>query len=164
MYVSEHPLSWERSLHPPPHATARSCHESPSHAPYPSLFCQLLVHEATCGVESTAQAVSKGHSNAAMAGAFAKSVRAKQLVLTHFSNSFASAFIDSSIDAISSPHSFAGLTGEVLPSQMEYPYPAVVEPSVAIRRLTEIARQTSGISAVAGARDFMTFPVPRPAS
>lgn len=56
--------------------------------------CDLLVHECTISPTSldntsihtaTADAVSKGHSTAIMAAVFAKKIKAKTLILNHFS-------------------------------------------------------------------------------
>jgi ribonuclease BN (tRNA processing enzyme) len=45
----------------------------------------VLVHEATCADADRAVALSKGHSTAGMAGAFARQIGAKRLILNHFS-------------------------------------------------------------------------------
>ena len=50
--------------------------------------CDLLVHEATYEAERTAKAEQWGHSTSAMAGAFAKRVAAKHLIITHFSSRY----------------------------------------------------------------------------
>lgn len=50
-----------------------------------AMDADVLVHEATCSNEDYAVAVSKGHSTAGMAGAFARRIRAKHLILNHFS-------------------------------------------------------------------------------
>lgn len=48
--------------------------------------CDLLVHEATVEVQTDMpRALASRHSTAAMAGAFAKRIDARRLVLTHFS-------------------------------------------------------------------------------
>jgi ribonuclease Z len=48
----------------------------------------LVVHESTLDQDMQELAVSKGHSTSRMAGLFAKQVKAKSLVLTHFSPRF----------------------------------------------------------------------------
>jgi len=45
----------------------------------------VLVHESTLANKHSNEVLEKGHSTAGMAGAFAKSVGAKNLILTHFS-------------------------------------------------------------------------------
>ena len=50
--------------------------------------CDLLVHEATYEASHTAKAEQWGHSTSAMAGAFAKRVAAKHLIITHFSSRY----------------------------------------------------------------------------
>lgn len=56
--------------------------------PATRLHLQLVVHEATIISGNTREANEKMHSTPAMAGAFAASVRAKRLLLTHFSRVF----------------------------------------------------------------------------
>lgn len=55
--------------------------------PY-AMECDLILHEATNENCDHAKAKSHGHSTPGMAGEFAKTVNAKQLVLTHFSNRY----------------------------------------------------------------------------
>jgi ribonuclease Z len=50
-----------------------------------AMDADVLVHEATCSDEDLQVALSKGHSTAGMAGDFAKRIRAKHLILNHFS-------------------------------------------------------------------------------
>ena len=50
--------------------------------------CDLLVHEATYDAARTDKAVQWGHSTSAMAGRFAAALRARTLILTHFSGRF----------------------------------------------------------------------------
>jgi ribonuclease Z len=47
-----------------------------------------LVHESTFDDDSAALAIPRGHSTARMAGEFARSINAKNLLLTHFSARF----------------------------------------------------------------------------
>lgn len=53
-------------------------------APY-AMDADVLVHEATCSDEEASVALKSGHSTAGMAGCFARRIRAKSLVLNHFS-------------------------------------------------------------------------------
>lgn len=46
---------------------------------------ELVVHESTFDDKSSALALPRGHSTARMAGAFAERVRARRLIITHFS-------------------------------------------------------------------------------
>jgi len=47
--------------------------------------CDLIVHEATYDSSKEAKAIEGGHSTSAMAGRYAKQLKAKKLILTHFS-------------------------------------------------------------------------------
>ena len=148
------------------------------HSPPPPVMSQLLLHECTFINGSTKEAVQHGHSTAAMAGKFASDVSARRLVLTHFSNAEASRFVDSAVDAIPSAHSFTvGTTDRVRDDAVDddgamalrtgtvkFPYPAVVDPSPAMRFACDRASTAAGgaVDAVIAARDFMTFPVPPP--
>lgn len=57
----------------------------PSEIAQHAMDCDVLVHEATCTDEERTSALRFGHSTAGMAGAFARHVRAKNLILNHFS-------------------------------------------------------------------------------
>lgn len=50
-----------------------------------AMDADVLVHEATCSNEDLQIALNKGHSTAGMAGEFARKIRAKHLILNHFS-------------------------------------------------------------------------------
>lgn len=50
-----------------------------------AMDADVLVHEATCANDDLQIALSKGHSTAGMAGDFARKIRAKHLILNHFS-------------------------------------------------------------------------------
>ncbi|KAJ6515730.1 beta-lactamase-like protein [Mycena sanguinolenta] len=96
-------------LHPPPRRRGRKVvilgdTHNPSGIESLALDADLLVHEATNAylpevdpgtkTEDTVQSIeqrtkSRGHSTPQMAGAFAKRIRAKQLILNHFSSRYA---------------------------------------------------------------------------
>lgn len=50
-----------------------------------AMDADVLIHEATCSNDDLQIALSKGHSTAGMAGDFARRIRAKHLILNHFS-------------------------------------------------------------------------------
>ena len=50
-----------------------------------AMDADVLVHEATCLNEEREVAMRQMHSTAGMAGAFAKRIRARELILNHFS-------------------------------------------------------------------------------
>lgn len=50
-----------------------------------AMDADVLVHEATCSNEEKTIALQQMHSTAGMAGSFARRIRAKNLILTHFS-------------------------------------------------------------------------------
>lgn len=50
-----------------------------------AMDADVLVHEATCSNEERTVALTHMHSTAGMAGAFARRIRARNLILTHFS-------------------------------------------------------------------------------
>jgi ribonuclease Z len=114
----------------------------------------LLVHEATVEDGLDAKAVKTGHSTPRMAGAFAKLVGARRLVLTHFSARMDRGvfrpeevhILDWTADG---PAKLCSSDGQRVPGD-----PAPVP-------LLRLAAAAFGSSSVAAAQDFMTVHVPR---
>ena len=56
-----------------------------------AMGADVLVHESTFAAYKADEAVFKGHSTSVMAGEFARSIKARNLLLTHFSNRYGTA-------------------------------------------------------------------------
>lgn len=56
-----------------------------------AMGADVLVHESTFAAFKHSEAVFKGHSTSSMAGEFARMIRARNLLLTHFSNRYGTA-------------------------------------------------------------------------
>lgn len=109
-----------------------------------------------------------------MAGRFAKQVRAKSMVLTHFSNRFASRAAEGSVFALcgertvnrtslaryARPDEVTGDFGSTMVQEHSYP---VIQDTSDMRMLVHSAQKSAQLHNVVAARDFMAFPVdPRP--
>jgi ribonuclease Z len=103
----------------------------------------VLVHEATFEDRHKDKALLSGHSTAGMAGAFAREIGAKTLVLTHFSKRYASFDCGVSQTGCDSDEEARGLQGQ------------------AVKRLVMRARQTFRSNRVIAAEDFARIEVPR---
>lgn len=100
----------------------------------------LVSHEATFSAGMEKKAHVAQHSTAPMAGAFARKIRAKALVLTHFSNRYSNR---------------EEMQGEQLRSESEGDRQDV------LRWLTNQAKEAYGRDSVWAADDFYTFQVRR---
>ncbi len=100
----------------------------------------LVSHEATFSAGMEKKAHVAQHSTAPMAGAFARKIRAKALVLTHFSNRYSNK---------------GEMQGEQLRSESEGDRQDV------LRWLTNQAKEAYGRDTVWAADDFYTFQVRR---
>ena len=98
----------------------------------------LVSHEATFSAGMEKKAHVAQHSTAPMAGAFARKIRAKALVLTHFSNRYSNR---------------GDMQGEQLRSQSEGDRQDVLQ------WLTNQAKEAYGCDRVWAADDFYTFQV-----
>ncbi|DBA90517.1 TPA: hypothetical protein ACH3X1_003776 [Trebouxia sp. C0004] len=106
----------------------------------PGMGADLVSHEATFSAGMEKKAYVAQHSTAPMAGAFARKIRAKALVLTHFSNRYSNK---------------GEMQGEHLRSESEGDRQDVLQ------WLTNQAKQAYGSDRVWAADDFYTFQVRR---
>jgi len=106
----------------------------------PGMGADLVSHEATFSAGMEKKAHVAQHSTAPMAGAFARKIRAKALVLTHFSNRYSNK---------------GEMQGEQLRSESEGDRQDV------LRWLTNQAKEAYGSDRVWAADDFYTFQVRR---
>ncbi|KAL0049373.1 hypothetical protein WJX82_000641 [Trebouxia sp. C0006] len=104
----------------------------------PGMGADLVSHEATFSAGMEKKAHVAQHSTAPMAGAFARKIRAKALVLTHFSNRYSNR---------------GEMQGEQLRSESEGDRQDV------LRWLTNQAKEAYGSDSVWAADDFYTFQV-----
>jgi len=123
-----------------------------------AMGADVLVHEATVE-EDDNQARRKGHSTPAMAGAFARAVEAKRLVLTHFS-----ARMDRG--AFRPYQSWADWTCATQPlvtnlDRAGKQQPAPLDRHPTNTSLTTTAASAFGKQSVLAAQDFLTILVPR---
>ena len=126
----------------------------------------VLVHESTFNSAKKSDALFKGHSTATMAGDFAASIKARNLILTHFSNRYAGGFQSDREDINSDD--FANTVDEddcedmVLPNSDD----DLSEGSDAGERmhvdiLVQEAIEAKGNNRVVAASDFFSFNVQR---
>jgi ribonuclease Z len=130
----------------------------------------VLVHEATFENELAHLAARAGHSTAAQAGAFAASIRARSLVLTHFSARYPSRWMDqgggADEAALEAAEGYAPGLAEETEEALEE---AATNSSRAIARLVHEAGAAARARLPAGAQpprvyaaqDFMRIPVSR---
>ena len=53
--------------------------------------CDVVIHETTYHAELKEKAIAGGHSTSQMAGEFAARIKAKKLIITHFSQRYSTA-------------------------------------------------------------------------
>jgi len=126
----------------------------------------VLVHESTFNGAKRVEAIFKGHSTATMAGTFAADVKARSLILTHFSNRYAGGF-QSDREDINSGDLGATIDEDdcedmVLPNAED----ALSEENVIGERthvdtLVREAIEAKGDNRVVAASDFFSFNVQR---
>lgn len=126
----------------------------------------VLVHESTFNGAKRGEAIFKGHSTATMAGTFAADVKARSLILTHFSNRYAGGF-QSDREDINSGDLGATIDEDdcedmVLPNAED----ALSEENVIGERthvdtLVREAIEAKGDNRVVAASDFFSFNVQR---
>jgi len=129
-----------------------------------------LVHESTFNTEKTTEALFKGHSTATMAGEFAANIRARSLILTHFSNRYAGGFQGDREDANAAANFGATVDEEDDCADMMLPEldgDSIDDEDVAqgermhVDTLVDEAIQAKGDNRVVAASDFFVFNVRR---
>ena len=140
----------------------------------------VLVHESTFEARKRDEALFKGHSTSVMAGEFARSIAARTLLLTHFSNRYGGAFKDATEtdgsgggrdgsvgSRTSSPDDLEGDDADA-DSDMALPErapddlrAAAAEESNAVTDLVDEAARAKGDRRVVAASDFFSFNVQR---
>ena len=129
-----------------------------------------LVHESTFNTEKTTEALFKGHSTATMAGEFAANIRARSLILTHFSNRYAGGFQGDREDVNASADFGASVDEEDDCADMMLPEldgDSIDDEDVAqgermhVDTLVDEAIQAKGDNRVVAASDFFVFNVRR---
>ena len=145
-----------------------------------AMGCDVLVHESTFSEAKHGEAVFKGHSTSAMAGEFARMIKARNLLLTHFSNRYGTANTRGDVpnnngsagDRNGSGRKHNGSGGspkdddvdddDVLPEEApDDPKAAAAAESSLVEGLVREASRAKGDSRVVAASDFFSFNVQR---
>lgn len=116
--------------------------------------CDLLIHEATFLEELKDKAAAAMHSTAKMAGAFASQIRARKLVLTHFSSRYEASRCFT--DKKTGRGSFDSNIDDLQEGEDEDEDEDLVSPTVIISE----ARQTYKKGPIITAYDFMEHDLP----
>ena len=134
----------------------------------------VLVHESTFAAYKHQEAVYKGHSTSVMAGEFARAIKARNLLLTHFSNRYGTANTRQNVTDGSVPRESTGsrrrrgseedeieddmALPEGAPEDMRA---AAQEEFTLVEGLVREAAQAKGDDRVVAASDFFAFNVRR---
>ena len=126
----------------------------------------VLVHESTFAAFKRDEALYKGHSTSAMAGAFARLIRARNLLLTHFSNRYGASGVASG--AVRGLDDVANDVDDDVDDDMALPETPpedmsalAKEESTAVDGLVREAAHAKGDDRVVAASDFFAFNVQR---
>ena len=139
-----------------------------------AMGCDVLVHESTFSEAKHGEAVFKGHSTSAMAGEFARMIKARNLLLTHFSNRYGTAntrgdvpnnngsAADHNAQRKGPPKDDDVDDDDVLPEEApDDPKAAAAAESSLVEGLVREASRAKGDSRVVAASDFFSFNVQR---
>ena len=141
-----------------------------------AMGCDVLVHESTFSEAKHGEAVFKGHSTSAMAGEFARMIKARNLLLTHFSNRYGTANTRGDVpnnNGSAGDHNGRKSPGDspkdddvddddVLPEEApDDPKAAAAAESSLVEGLVREASRAKGDSRVVAASDFFSFNVQR---
>lgn len=134
-----------------------------------ALGADVLVHESTFAAFKHGEAVFKGHSTSAMAGEFARMIKARNLLLTHFSNRYGTANTRSGgADRLEGRRGNRGGQDDDVEDDMALPEEApedmkaaMAEEFTLVEGLVREAAEAKGDSRVVAASDFFAFNVQR---
>jgi len=124
-----------------------------------------LVHESTFNSKKVSEALFKGHSTATMAGKFAAKVKARALILTHFSNRYgggANTRDSNTTDlGASEDEDDDDECEDMAPPSVDDVDALEIGDRMNVETLVEEAKEAKGDSRVVAASDFFVFNVGR---
>ena len=122
-----------------------------------------LVHESTFNSKKVNEALFKGHSTATMAGTFAAKVKARALILTHFSNRYGGGANtrDSNTADLGAGEDEDDECEDMAPPSVDDVDALEIGDRMNVETLVEEAKEAKGDSRVVAASDFFVFNVGR---
>lgn len=128
--------------------------------------CDLLVHETTFDDSRRERAIARGHSTPNMAGSFAHAIRAKRMIITHFSIKFMrEPPLQQNNETEPSIHDATIASSD--PEKVTAPEDEDDDDNSTTVFVTDLLQQTKtafNSDLVEMADDFATFAIPRPSS